>query len=402
MALLLNWLYYESIPKSHAWVITEPVEEESEYFDVELLEPDEEEEMRYVEVNPENPENEPDETPNISSQDQQAAQEDVQGPQNSTVPFIKGDDEESPKIVEGQMPVQEQQGGEPVERVDGRESNNQSDSQAQESTTPSENQPEQEYPEQGQGDRYQPAQSPAPGQAESPLSLQLPSILTEEIPNVAPPPPTPDFIDEVESDDEEGVDIKIIEEQEEVTEDDPTIQINVPPSVASALAKARKEQKALKEQFPSAQRNQQQQSVQNQRPQPQPRPRLSPKVLPGPLLNSQTYTARMGPIGFDAKFSQFGYYLQRMFDSIQLQWYSLLADVTISQENRPAYVVIEYILDKEGSVVEAEVIETNAGSLGTILCKDSIESRAPFGVWTRQMVDQLGDQTTITLKFIYL
>jgi hypothetical protein len=41
----------------------------------------------------------------------------------------------------------------------------------------------------------------------------------------------------------------------------------------------------------------------------------------------------------------------------------------------------------------SDVLETNAGKLGTLLCRDAIESRAPFGVWTQQMVDQLGEET---------
>jgi hypothetical protein len=107
------------------------------------------------------------------------------------------------------------------------------------------------------------------------------------------------------------------------------ININLPPSVAEVLSQAQKDLRDANQPEPS-----------RSRPQPMERPDSHPKVLPGPVLDSQIYTARMGPVAFDAKFSQFGYYLSRLFDTIQMQWYSLLADVTLGQENRPSSVLV--------------------------------------------------------------
>ena len=375
-AVLLNWLYIYILPNSNGVVQLVGAAPEKDMLEIEMLEPDEP--FQYVETNPDNVVNEPDDTSNISDRSQQAAQENVAGAQNNPTPFIKGDDTESPKIVEGEMPVEEESGN-PVQVYGGG-------------------------PQTVQGQQQQPVtQQEQVQQQESRPSMEAPGVY--DLPEIAPPPPTPDFIDKVESDSEEGVEIKIIEKPDIEAEDespqegkDQHLNINIPPSVAQELSKAIEAQKALQQQ--QAQPNQQ--AGQNSPTQPMPRPRLSPKVLPGPLLDSQVYAARMGPIGFDAKFSQFGYYLSRMFETIQMQWYSLLADVTIGQEKRPAYVVVRYTLDSQGKVVNSEVLETNAGQLGTLLCRDAIESRAPFGLWTEQMVDQLGDQTEITLKFIYL
>lgn len=384
-ALFLNWLYIEGLPASQGIRQLVETQPEEDVFEIELAEP--EEEFEYVETNPESLENEPDDTNNISDRTQQAAQENVAGPQNNPTPFLKGDDEESPKIVEGEMPVQEQ-GGEPVQVYSGQPGN------------PS---PESQEPHQQEPQPHQSEQLPQPD--------RMPSIdapFLQELPQIAPPPPTPEFIDEVEPVDDIGVDLQIIKKPEnealqysEQDGEDRTININIPPSVAEALSKAIEAQKALQEQEQQEHQEQPRPNT-NTRPQPSPRPRLSPKILPGPLLNSQVYAARMGVIGFDAKFTQFGYYLQRMFDTIQMQWYSLLSDVTIGQEKRPSSVIVEFTLDKNGSIVQSEVLETDAGQLATILCNDAVESRAPFGFWTEQMVDQLGDQTNITLKFIYL
>ena len=375
-AILLNLLYIRILPSGVQIArIAESTIPAEDMLEIEMVEPDDP--FQYVETNPDNVQNEPDDTTNISDQNQQAAQENVAGAENNPTPFLKGDDQESPKIVEGHMPVEEESGS-PIQVYGGGQQTIQG--QQQQAVT----QPKQE------------------AQPESKPSIAAPAIY--DLPEIAPPPPTPEFIDKEESDSDEGVSIPIIEkpqfeaeEQSQQEGKDKHININIPPSVAQELSKAIEEQKAL----------QQQQALPNQQAgqnsaQPMPRPRLSPKVLPGPLLDSQIYAARMGPIGFDAKFSQFGYYLSRMFETIQMQWYSLLTDVKIGQEHRPAYVIIRYALDSQGKVVHSEVLETNAGQLATLLCRDAIESRAPFGPWTEQMVEQLGDQTEIVLKFIYM
>ena len=375
VAILLNLLYIRILPTGGQIARIAETTLTEDMLEIEMVDP--EDPFQYVETNPDNAQNEPDDTTNISEQNQQAAQENVAGAQNNPTPYIKGDDQESPKIVEGQMPVEEEPGS-PVQVYSGGQQNL-------------------------QGQQQQPfTQQKQEAQPESQPSMAVPSVY--DLPEIAPPPPTPEFIDKEESDSDEGVEIPIIEkpqfeaeEQSQQEGEDKHININIPPSVAQELSKAIEEQKALNQQ--QAQPSQQ---ASQSNAQPMPRPRLSPKVLPGPLLDSQVYAARMGPIGFDAKFSQFGYYLSKMFEVIQMQWYSLLADVTIGQEHRPAYVVVRYTLDSDGKVVESEVLETNAGQLATLLCRDAIESRAPFGPWTEQMVEQLGDQTEIVLKFIYM
>jgi len=396
VALFLNWAYINGLPLNTRFEFIEAQEDRGDELTIEMV--DELEEMQYVETNPDAVENEPDDTANFSNRNQQAAQEDVAGPEKNDTPFIEGQDEESPKIIEGQIPVE----GEDAPPV--KEFNNESSSEPR---------PAQEARQARQAMRSQQAQEQQEQQEEQQASpemmpsIEAPSDL-EELPAIPPPPPTPEFIDEVEPETEDGLMVPIIEAPKEPVEqfstqegEDKTLNINIPPSVAQQLSKAQEEMRKQQMQQPQPEQ-QPQEAQQAVKPQPMPRPRLSPKVLPGPLLESQMYAARMGPVAFDAKFSQFGYYLQRMFETIQLQWYSLLDDVTIGQEHRPAFALIEYDLNSEGRVVDTRVIETNAGDLATLLCRDAIESRAPFGPWTRQMMDQLGDQQTIRLKFIYL
>lgn len=358
-ALAFNLTYFHALP---GVALTEDAatgsRDSEQEFDLQLVEADEE--QRYVEANPDAPENEPDRTNRFSDRSQQAAQEDQVGDTPSPTPFLNGEEADSQKIKEGSMPSEPAPSQPVVETVQGGQS-----SQGQQAAADSE---------------------PAPDQP-----------LIQTMPKVAPPPPTPEFIDEEEGEDEDGVEIPIIRKDSEdkdpdsKREDERTVNVNIPPSVAQLLSEFQQE-------FPEVN---QQEGSETAKPQPMPRPRLSPDVLPGPLMASQHYAAQMGITAVDARFSQYGFYLKQMFDTIQLQWYSLLANVTIGQENRPARVDVEFVLTSDGRVEKAEVLDTNAGQLATLLCKDAIESRSPFGPWTEQMVASMGDETTIRIRFIY-
>lgn len=358
-ALAFNMTYFFALPGVALTEEASGVQKSGEQeFDLQLVEA--EEEQRYVEANPDAPENEPDRTNQFSDRAQQAAQENQVGDTPSPTPFVDGEEVDSQKIKEGSMPVE-----------------------------PSLSQPVIESVQGGQSSQGQPASADSEPSPEQPL--------IQTMPKVAPPPPTPEFIDEVEEQDEGGVEIPIIRKNSEdpdpdsTREDEKTVNVNIPPSVAQLLSEFQQE-------LPEVD---QPEGSENARPQPMPRPRLSPDVLPGPLMASQNYAASMGITAIDARFSQFGFYLKQMFDTIQLQWYSLLANVTIGQENRPARVDVEFVLTSEGRVDKAEVLDTNAGQLATLLCKDAIESRSPFGPWTEQMVASMGDETTIRIRFIY-
>jgi hypothetical protein len=390
VSILLNSIYIMGFPtKETALEVVQDSTKEEDEFLIDLA--DEEALPEYVEANPDKVENEPDETNNISDRDQQAAQENVAGPDPNETPYLEGEDPESSKLLEGQIP----QEGESSPRIE-VESRQTQNSEPRENQQPQPQQPE-SPPIQREGE-----------QTESPESMPFENQL-DELPTIPAPPPTPEFIDpEEESDDPEGTKLTIIEDidqevapiaQEE--SEDRILNINIPPSVAEQMALAIEAQKAREAQKAETQPAQQP-NPSPQKPTPAPRPRLKPSVLPGPLMDSQVYAARMDVIGFDAKFSQFGHYLSRMFEAIQLQWYSLLSDVTIGQEKRPAWVRIRFTLNSEGRVVDAQVLDTNAGNLATLLCQDAIESRSPYGFWTEQMVDQLGDQQEIEVRFIYL
>jgi hypothetical protein len=187
IALFLNALYLAGLPLPVRNMpgVQQPTSRDG--IDLELI--DEVPEERYVETNPDVPVNEPDDTNQISDRDQQSAQENVAGPQNSPTPFVKGEDEESMKILEGAMPEQGEEAARqpPVQVVQ---------SQPSDSPEPS---PDEETME-------------AERQAASMQGGAPPSDQTflDDLPRIPPPPPTPDFIDPVESEDEDGIEIPMI------------------------------------------------------------------------------------------------------------------------------------------------------------------------------------------------
>lgn len=57
------------------------------------------------------------------------------------------------------------------------------------------------------------------------------------------------------------------------------------------------------------------------KPVPQARPRLSPELLTGPVMQSHGSASRRGALSIDATFSEFGEYEQQFYAALQLGWY---------------------------------------------------------------------------------
>tara|TARA_B100001248_G_scaffold262737_1_gene262009 strand:+ start:12055 stop:13125 length:1071 start_codon:yes stop_codon:yes gene_type:complete len=137
---------------------------------------------------------------------------------------------------------------------------------------------------------------------------------------------------------------------------------------------------------------------------PGPRPRLSQATVAGIQMRSEgSAHVRKGlQLAIDARFSVFGAYKQRMFEAIVSQWRLLTDDArgALNSDTR-VYVTLTFKLDKEGNVRDLVVKESTASSLGTLLCKDAVLSRAPFGPWTEEMLNELGSEYTLDLKFFY-
>ncbi len=135
-----------------------------------------------------------------------------------------------------------------------------------------------------------------------------------------------------------------------------------------------------------------------ERPVPEPRPTL-PRTHSAPVAEREGNTSRVGTISIDARRSEFGTYIERMMEAVERQWHSL-ARTHYSISDTGSRVRIRFELDSAGNVSILD-IDSSAGDTGTLICMDAIESRAPFGNWSDEMIEVLGDDQTMTITFHY-
>lgn len=306
-------------------------------------EPPEPEDMRYVETNPDVPSNEPDETLNIASRDQQAGQIKETSGDLDNIPFLDGEEEDSVKIMEGSL---------------------------MEDPNP-----------------------PVPLSQQQAQGFQPSRAYTESLPRLMARPP--DFLQQDKRPEEDGVasmlDIPDVSEDkaEEVSE----IQ-DIPISLDALLAtRAMREETAQEE----ASESESEKVTQL----PRPRPRLSSQALPGPLMRSNGRAAALGDLSVDARFTEFGDYLNRMFDAIGYQFILLAEYMEAAMAEISSRVIVEFKITSGGEVKDVMVVYTTADSAATLICEDAIQSPSPYGPWTQEMIDTMGEVQTIRITFLY-
>lgn len=136
-------------------------------------------------------------------------------------------------------------------------------------------------------------------------------------------------------------------------------------------------------------------------PAPRQRPRLSMKIPAGPLMDNNRAASQTGLVAVDSRFSEFGAYQQRMIEAISRQWNLLGRKYDLSAEVG-SHVFIEFSLNTEGELVDFRVSGSSASNIGTGLCEQSILSTAPYGAWTQEMVNTLGQQPQqVRINFMY-
>ncbi len=134
---------------------------------------------------------------------------------------------------------------------------------------------------------------------------------------------------------------------------------------------------------------------------PLPRPRLAPRLPPGPLKQSARGVSRAGRMAIDANFSEFGDYLQRMFEAVSWRWNLLAEQTRRSYAEMHSQVEIEFFLTRQGQVKDLKVIQSSAGKTATLICEDAVKSPAPYGKWTDEMAAALGERQAVRITFQY-
>jgi len=138
-----------------------------------------------------------------------------------------------------------------------------------------------------------------------------------------------------------------------------------------------------------------------QLPKPQKRKMLSMRIPPGPLADNNKRASMLGTLAVDSRFSEFGAYMQRMIEAVSRQWNLLASNYDLASAIG-TYVIIEYYLNPHGDLVRINVLYSNSNKIASSLCEQSILTTAPYGEWSQEMVDTLGNQDqSVKITFHY-
>lgn len=285
---------------------------------------------RFVEANPEVPENPPDNTEKFSFRDQQAAQPEAPV-EESDAPKIEGDKPDTQKIVRSGDP-----GSPPPVPVA------KPDSEAAkqfERGTPI-----------GKNEAGQPKESPA----EVPKGDQI-----------------------------EGLAVPKVEAQGKDSTAKKTIILNQEPPQPKPTLLAHAEPRTT--------------------PKPRPRPRLAPDLVRGPLMTTETNAPRLGDVAIDCRLHVYGAYVQEMLQAIEDQWHKLGhgSGALLNRNKLPRLVKLRYKLDTNGRIHDLTRLDSFRSGLAAEICRQAIESRAPYGKWTEEMIRDFGGEDEVTITFNY-
>ncbi|PTY04866.1 hypothetical protein DB347_19395 [Opitutaceae bacterium EW11] len=283
---------------------------------------------KFVETNPDAPENIPDKTRNFAARNQQVAQEKPTPDGKSDTPALEGKkDREVTQIVSGHL-------------------------QTQEETPPPAPPP-------------MPAVAATPGQA-APRREQNPLPGEEKIQG-----DNPDGIGTAAS--KEVQNAADVPEKVEGQKDAPLLT-------------------AIPGQMP-------QPRIDPQRPQP--RRRVDRNVRPAILAENKFGTSNIGPIAIDARWSQYGEYIQKLIETVQVQWERILDQSKVYPPSGSTVTVKFRIEATEGAIAEIVHSESTAGTQAERACISAITARSPYGKWTEDMIAVLGQSQEMTFTFYY-
>ena len=284
--------------------------------------------FNFVEVNPDAPDNPPDQTENFGAQNQQVAQEKPTPDGKSDTPALEGDKQkQSTAIVSGRL-----QPPEPPSRL----------AQPESAPTPQEavTAPNQKV-----------AQAPIPGfeKVEGEDADSIGSTIAK-----IPPPGTKRGPEEVEG----SPDIReVVAFNGQVVRIDPR--------------------------------------------RPQDRERVAQRnARPAFLRDNQLGTQNIGPVAYNAKWSEYGAYLQKLIETVQIQWERLIVQSSVYPP--PGTIVrVTFIINDKGDITDIAPGDGEAPLQAQRACVSAITARAPYGKWSDDMVAVLGHEQEMTFTFYY-
>jgi hypothetical protein len=136
------------------------------------------------------------------------------------------------------------------------------------------------------------------------------------------------------------------------------------------------------------------------RPRPRPQVVRQQKTRPAIFTENKFGTSNIGPMAYDAKWNNYGAYLQRLIDTVQVQWENILISGRIYPPGGST-VTVTFILDSEGKIARIVNVENKSSEQAAHACASAITDRAPYGAWTDDMIAMLGKQQEMTFTFYY-
>ena len=118
-------------------------------------------------------------------------------------------------------------------------------------------------------------------------------------------------------------------------------------------------------------------------------------------MRSNGRAVAVGDLSVDARFTEFGDYLNRMFDAIGYQFILLAEYMEAAMAEISSRVIVEFKITSGGEVKDVMVVYTTADSAATLICEDAVQSPSPYGPWTQEMIDTMGEVQTIRITFLY-
>lgn len=136
---------------------------------------------------------------------------------------------------------------------------------------------------------------------------------------------------------------------------------------------------------------------------PRPRPSIvkQQQVRPAILAENKIGTPNLGVTAINAKFSNYGAYLQRLVEAVQIEWDGLLVD---SKTYPPSgtFVVVRFFINAKGEIARFGDIDNHSSTWGAKACSAAISNRAPYGEWTDDMKAALNpDGEELVFTFYY-
>lgn len=131
----------------------------------------------------------------------------------------------------------------------------------------------------------------------------------------------------------------------------------------------------------------------------QPAGNRAPHVRPAITAKDKVGTSNLGLTAANARFANYGAYLQRLMEAIQEERDRLVAS-SRPTPSAGTYVIVRFMLNPAGRVGRVRS-ENHSNEAGAKLAIAAVTNAAPFGQWTGDMMRVLGPEEELILTFYY-